>query len=248
MSTQAIHAENVQVVVISGFGKGEISLSDSGSAHVEGALDGDEARILTQGTVLKLLLPWGRGNRNRLTLAIPQRTALHVDGGSVELTARVRLGHADVRTGSGDVGLTEVGVARISTGSGSIHLDRVAQLARVRSGSGDIFIGQCGGRVMATSGSGSISVGTFEPPAEDPTDDVKMASTWGDVDVRTASGDVQVGIPEGVAAWLDLRAHRGWVEVELDDTDEPDDEQPTVAVRAVTASGGISVRRSAAYA
>lgn len=248
MSTQAIHAENVQVVVISGFGRGEISLSDSGSTHVEGSLDGDEARILTQGTVLKILLQWGRSNRNRLTLAIPARVALHVDGGSVNLTSRVAVGHADVRTGSGDISLTDVGLARISTGSGSIHLDRVTQLARVRSGSGDIFFGQCGGRIAATSGSGSISVGTFEPPAKDPTDDATMASMWGEVDVKTASGDVQVGVPEGVAAWLDLRAHRGWVEVELDDTDEPDEEQPTVAVRAATASGGISVRRSATYA
>ena len=63
--------------------------------------------------------------------------------------------------------------------------------------------------------------------------------------VQTAAGDLEVGVHDGVAAWLDLHSRFGSVRNELDATDGPERDHGTVEVRAHTPTGDIVVRRAA---
>jgi hypothetical protein len=65
----------------------------------------------------------------------------------------------------------------------------------------------------------------------------------GSVVLETRLGDLEVGIPEGTAAWLDLRAAAGKVHNALDAAEAPERSAETVEVRARTSAGSVVIRR-----
>jgi DUF4097 and DUF4098 domain-containing protein YvlB len=65
------------------------------------------------------------------------------------------------------------------------------------------------------------------------------------VTLRTATGDIEIGVAVGTAAWLDLKTGYGRVRNELDGIGQgPEKSEQTVEVRAHTSFGDITVRRS----
>ena len=66
----------------------------------------------------------------------------------------------------------------------------------------------------------------------------------GAVDAQTAFGQIEVGVLDGVAAWLDLHTKFGNVHNGLDDAERPEAGMGTVEVRASTSFGDISIIRS----
>jgi len=68
----------------------------------------------------------------------------------------------------------------------------------------------------------------------------------GTVVLETAFGEVEVGIREGTAAWLDATSGFGAVRSELNASDKPSTTEESVEVRARTGYGDIAIRRSAA--
>ena len=61
--------------------------------------------------------------------------------------------------------------------------------------------------------------------------------------LETKLGDVEIGIREGTAAWLDVRAAAGRVHNALDAAAAPEESADTVEVRARTAAGDVVIRR-----
>ena len=61
--------------------------------------------------------------------------------------------------------------------------------------------------------------------------------------LETKMGDLEVGIPEGTAAWLDVRATAGRVRNSLDAADAPEPSAETAEVRARTVVGDVLIRR-----
>jgi DUF4097 and DUF4098 domain-containing protein YvlB len=75
--------------------------------------------------------------------------------------------------------------------------------------------------------------------------DVRLGeAATGSVVLETHAGDVEVGIREGTAAWLDLSATAGRVHNELDATERPEGADQTVEVRARTSIGDVVIRRA----
>jgi hypothetical protein len=66
----------------------------------------------------------------------------------------------------------------------------------------------------------------------------------GSVVLVTRAGDVEVGIREGTAAWLDVRTGVGTVHNALESAGEPAPSADTVEVLARTSAGDIVIRRS----
>jgi hypothetical protein len=66
----------------------------------------------------------------------------------------------------------------------------------------------------------------------------------GAVLAETARGRIEIGVREGVAAWLDLRTQFGRVTNNLDDAAQPEPGDDTVEVRARTSFGDITVGRA----
>ncbi len=62
--------------------------------------------------------------------------------------------------------------------------------------------------------------------------------------LTTASGELEIGVREGTAAWLDVRTVTGRLHNSLDSTERPADEEDRVSVRARTYDGDIVVRRA----
>jgi DUF4097 and DUF4098 domain-containing protein YvlB len=69
--------------------------------------------------------------------------------------------------------------------------------------------------------------------------------TTGKVTLKSASGDLKVGIREGSTLWVDARSRSGEVTSELPVSElPPDGDGPTVELRANTMSGDITVARA----
>ena len=68
----------------------------------------------------------------------------------------------------------------------------------------------------------------------------------GTIVMETAAGELEVGIHEGTAAWLDVSTQFGTVRNSLGTADGPAPSEHTVEVRARTSVGDIVIGRPAA--
>jgi Putative adhesin len=140
-------------------------------------------------------------------------------------------GDAEVSTGTGRVQLGEVeGAADVKNSNGETVLGTVTGELKARSANGDITVERAGAGVDVKTSNGSIRIGRV---------------VRDQVTVRTSAGDLEIGIADGTAAWLDLKTGHGRVRNELDDLGQgPGKSDETVEVRAHTSWGDITVRRS----
>ena len=166
-------------------------------------------------------------------------------------SGRIRVDHAGAlhaKTASGDVDLElATGPADVATASGDVRLRELDHTAVVKSASGDTWVGRAGGdlRIGAASGNIAIDAAHASVGAKTASGDVRVGEVVrGSVVLETHSGDLEVGIREGTAAWLDLSAVAGRVRNDLAEADAPDPSAPRVEVSARTTAGDVMVRRA----
>lgn len=120
-----------------------------------------------------------------------QVAALDATSGSGDIDARTIAGAVDLRLGSGDARLTDIGSLDLhGTGSGDVHVERVRGDVRAgHSGSGDLGFEGVGGSVdVAGTGSGDVS-------ARNVRGNVRVGSTGsGDVFISGVGGSLTVGV------------------------------------------------------
>jgi hypothetical protein len=66
----------------------------------------------------------------------------------------------------------------------------------------------------------------------------------GSIQLESGYGQITIGVRPGIPAWLDLSSKNGRVRNELDGDRAPDASEQTVAVRARTQYGDITVQRA----
>jgi DUF4097 and DUF4098 domain-containing protein YvlB len=150
---------------------------------------------------------------------------------SAEVEAEHVDGEARVRSASGDVTLRSVGGrADVNTASGDVELGSVGEVVSVRTASGDVQVGEAAGDVSVYTASGDQEIGSV---------------VEGSVDLKSASGEIRIGIRRGSRMHVDARSMSGETtsELELGEV-APDDDGPLVELRAVTMSGDIRVVRA----
>ncbi len=146
------------------------------------------------------------------------------------VTAGAVAGNAEISTGTGKVQLGEIdGSAVVKNSNGNTEIDAVAGDVRVRAANGEITIDRAGASVDAKSSNGSIHLGEV---------------VRGSVVLATAMGDLDVGIADGTAAWLEVNTAFGQVRNQLDSATRPGDADDTVEVRGRTSYGDITIRRA----
>ncbi|OLF15153.1 DUF4097 family beta strand repeat-containing protein [Actinophytocola xanthii] len=139
-------------------------------------------------------------------------------------------GDVDVSTGTGDVRLGEVeGSAVVKNLNGSTRIGRITGELRVNSANGDTVVERAGSGVHVRSAKGGVRI-----------DEVSR----GVVDLDVASGDLEVGIREGTAAWLDVNSVSGRVHNRMTPTDHAPEPGEVAEVRARTIAGDIVVHRA----
>jgi hypothetical protein len=163
-----------------------------------------------------------------------------------------RAGAVQLRTGAGDLNVgTADGDAELSTGSGSVRIDRIDGAAVVKNSNGDTWIGEVTGNLRVNAANGRISVDRARETVavKSANGDVRLGEVaHGAVIAQTAMGKVEIGIRGGVAAWLDLNTRFGNVHNDLDAAERPESGEDAVEVRARTSFGDITINRSVANA
>jgi hypothetical protein len=211
------------------------------------------------------------GGRESIGLQIDLPAGSHVSGeadlGAVHCTGR--LGEVHFKTGLGEIRLDQAGQVELKTGAGDIIVDRVADHAELRTGTGavqarsiggsavikngngDTWIGEVVGELQASAANGGISVDQAHGAvtAKTANGDVRLSKiAGGAVRAQTGCGKVDIGVLEGVAAWLDLYTQFGNVRNGLNVAARSEPGEATVEVRARSSFGDVTVRRSSPLA
>ena len=213
-------------------------------------------------------LSWrGGGESIDVQVELPAGSHLRGETGVAALRCQGRLGECHYKTGLGDIQLDQAGAvqlrtgvgdltveqadgdAELTTGSGSVRIDHIDGAAVVKNSNGDTWIGEVTGNLRVNAANGRISVGRASETvaAKSANGDVRLGEVaHGTVDAQTAMGKVEIGIRDGVAAWLDLNTRYGNVHNELDAAERPGPGEDAVEVRARTSVGDITISRSVA--
>ncbi len=210
-----------------------------------------------------------RGGRESIDVQIelPAGSNLQADASVAALRCTGRLGECRYKTSTGDISVDQASSARLRTGAGDISVDRAAGHSEISTGAGavwigaidgttvvknskgDIWVGSASGDLRLNVAAGSIAVGRSQATvgAKTANGDVRLREIAGGTAVaETGFGQIDIGIPAGVAAWLDLNTRFGHVQNTLEDTGQPMAGQDRVEVRARTSYGDITVTRPAA--
>jgi len=260
-------AEPVLLYVENGAGNVDIAAQETDRAEVRiVGKHADDVTVTFEGGRLSVVAPKHRGffsNDGKLDMdiVVPTQSHVIVKSGSADVSVEGVVGETEVKSGSGDVSLEDIaGPAVVDTGSGDVKIDEALAEIRVRSGSGDVRIDIAHGETSISTGSGDVRIEHSHSPVVVKTGsgdleimeaeaDVAMSTGSGDTLIRTArrgrisskgaSGDVHVGIPEGVPVWTDITTVTGTVHAGVRGAGEPEEGQPYVEVRATTVSGDV---------
>jgi hypothetical protein len=172
-------------------------------------------------------------------------TRIKASTGGVEVDSAgdvwIKAGHGDAVVGVAD------GSAEIVADHGRIRVGSVTGDATLTSSHGSVQVGESGGDLEAKLAYGDLDVETARGSVSAKTAygslRVGVVSS-GSIQVESGYGPVSIGVLPGVAAWLDLSSSDGRVRNDLAGDAAPAAGTSTVAVRARTRFGDISINRS----
>ena len=222
-----------------------------------------DARLLVKAPKLRSWLS-KRGGSIDVTIELPAGSHVHgslglgdfhCDGelGDCRIKTglgRIRLDRADklnLRSATGDITVEHAtGRAEVTAGSGDVRLGELGAAAVIKNSNGDTWVGVAGGDLRLNTANGSIAVDLAQASvgAKSAHGDVRVGEVVrGAVVIETKVGDLEVGIREGTAAWLDVSSRFGHVHNALDAAEAPAKSDETVEVRARTSVGEVVIRR-----
>ncbi|GIF26211.1 DUF4097 and DUF4098 domain-containing protein YvlB [Actinoplanes tereljensis] len=209
----------------------------------------DDGTLLVQAPGSEHWL-WRRTPKLLITARVPIGSALHAKSAAADVRAAGVFSTAHVNVASADVQVAEViGDAYFDAASGDIAVGRVGGGLRIKSSSGALHIGDVTGDVNASTASGHIRAGRLESSVKAGTasGDIEIARLrQGKASVKTASGDVQVGVAPGSGVWMDLNTASGRSSSDLTAAGDtpPAGDPVSLELRIRTASGNIHVHRA----
>jgi DUF4097 and DUF4098 domain-containing protein YvlB len=209
------------------------------------------------------------GDSVDVQIDLPAGSQVRVDAGIAALRGTGRLGECSSKTGMGDVQLEQTGAVQLKTGAGDISVGHTAGAAQITTGSGGIRIGRIdgSGAIKATNGDTWIGEVTGDLQVKGANGSVVVDRTYATVAAKTARGDIRIntvtrgavvahtaygqidiGVLDGVAAWLDLDTSFGEVRSDLEAAGAPEPGADAVEIVARTSYGDIAVHRRLAVA
>ncbi|MGG7572526.1 DUF4097 family beta strand repeat-containing protein [Streptomyces sirii] len=154
---------------------------------------------------------------------------------------------ANLRTDHGRINVARVtGDAEI-VGAGRIEVGEIGGAAIVKNSNGDTELGEITGDLKVNSSNGAISVDIAHASvnAKAANGGIRVGDvTRGQITLQSAIGDLEVGIRESTAAWLDVHTQVGAMRNSLGASEGPGDSANKVEVRGRTGVGDIVIRRA----
>jgi hypothetical protein len=208
---------------------------------------------------------FGKPGSVDVTVELPAGSSLRGDSAVAAFHGTGRLGECRIKTSAGDVELDETGPLDLNTGAGAIAVARVSGDAEVTTGTGRIRLGEIDGSAVVKNSNGDTRIDAV-------TGDLRMSASNGDltvgradgnvtgntangeirigevssgtVGIKTAAGEIEVGVRAGTAARLDLYTKSGNVHNHMDPTDSPEPTDDVVEIHARTSYGDIVIRHA----
>ena len=148
--------------------------------------------------------------------------------------------------GNATLGTAEGGI-EITADHGQIRIGKVTGDAILKASHGTILIGESGGDLEAKLSYGDLEIAKAlgSVAAKTAYGSIQLGEvSSGSIQVESGFGQVTIGVRPGVPAWLDLSSKEGHVRNQLDSDRAPGASEQTVAVRARTQHGDISIQRA----
>jgi DUF4097 and DUF4098 domain-containing protein YvlB len=205
----------------------------------------------TESVDLKVELPTGSRLTAEMAMGSVQTagrlgaTRVKNSMGAVDLDATgdlwLRAGHGTATVGSADGGV------EITADHGQIRLGSVSGDALLKASHGSLTVGESGGDLEAKLSYGDLEItrAVGSVAAKTAYGSIRLQEvSSGSIQVESGFGQVTIAVRPGVPAWLDLSSKDGHVRNELAGDHAPDPSEQTVAVRARTQYGDISIQRA----
>lgn len=224
--------------------------------------DGDAVTITYASAWKQYVRPFAAGVAS-ITVELP--TGSDVRGKAGSLYAEGRLGTLELTLGAGEARVDEAARVDLKVAAGGVVVHRITAAATIRANAGSVRIEDLTGDGGVRAANGTITVGAVTGSLDvvGANGDVAVGHVRGTVTVKsanagirvdrlesgsvaltTAYGSIEVGVPDGTAAWLDVASEHGAVRNQLLPTEGPGGEEATAEIRAATAYGDVIVRRS----
>lgn len=226
-----------------------------------------DGRLLIKTPKQRGLGLFGKPGSVDVTIALPAGSRVQGEAGVGSFTGVGRLGQCRFKSGTGDIQLEHTGTLDLHTAGGAVRVDRVVGDAQLSTGTGRVRVQEIDGTAVIKNANGDCWVGTVtgdlrvnaangDITVERPRASVKAVTANGDVrigevlrgsvSIKTACGELEVGIRPGTAALLDVHTQFGSVRNGLAACDAPAGQDETAEVRARSGYGDILIHRSAA--
>ena len=207
---------------------------------------------------------WGKKGSMDVQIELPSGSRVNCDAVMGTFESVGPLGECRVKTGYGKIRVEQAGPAQLETGAGNVTAEHISGSVEIKTGTGAVRVGSVDGAATIHNANGATQVGEATGKVEahaangritvDRAHDSALARTaMGDVEIgqveggtitaHTAFGRVEIGVRDGVAAWLDLTTKFGRVHNDLDTAEQPAGSQATVEVHVHTGHGDISIHR-----
>ncbi|MBW4717036.1 DUF4097 family beta strand repeat-containing protein [Saccharothrix obliqua] len=197
-------------------------------------------------------------------IELPSGSRVSADAQAADFRATGRLGECRVKISVGNFSFERTGPLRVQT-VGHITVEDVEGGLEASTGTGKVRIGRVDGTAVVKNSNGATLIDTVtgDLRVRAANGDIEVERATADVDVKTSNGairlgevvrgsvvlasgtgDLEVGIAEGTAAWLELNTSFGHLHNRLENTASPEDATETVQVRGRTSHGDITVHRA----
>lgn len=257
-----IIASDRDTTVVDVLGDGDAIRTELSGTRLTVSTTADRGGLLSRGLGLVGL---GRGADATVTVEVPTGSDLLATIGHGSLSTRGRLGTCQVRSDYGDVHLDEVGPVEVHARHAEISIEHATADLAITTSSGDVRVGVVEGNAVITDNDSDIALADARGPlqlrgshgemaVERLCADLTARNAYGGVriaelvegtcDIATTYGDVEIGIAEGTATWLDVRSDTGAVRNQLDEHAGPNGFEHTAEVHAHTRDGEVLIRRA----
>jgi DUF4097 and DUF4098 domain-containing protein YvlB len=206
-----------------------------------------DGELLVRSTSRPRLLFFGAGPEIEIDVVLPSGSAVDVRTTAGDVTCTGRLGAVDLEGKHGGVRLDQVGSLRARTAHGNVSAGAVAGETEVTTSYGDVRVGETAGPARLETGYGNVTVDRALGSLTGTTKygQVRVGqAVRGSLVLETAYGEVEAGVREGTAAWLDVRSTAGRVRNLLTESAGPEESDETVEIHARTSYGDILIRRA----
>jgi hypothetical protein len=192
--------------------------------------------------------PGGKNGSVAITIDLPAGSSLVAYLAHSGVHADGSFGECELHMASGRVQLDRINALQANISAGEVAIGHIAGRASIENRAGQIWIGHASADLELSSGSGSLDIDRADGSVTATTADSPIRIgrlTRGQAELTNGSGNIEVGISEGTAAWVDATSERGSVRNSVPSQENPGTFGNKVTVHARTRHGDIIIQRAA---